>query len=293
MNLNTELKSNKAHMLGAIYFTLSVTLMGLTDAISKQLSFTLPVSEIVTLRCMFSALLLLPFIGKMQIGKYTKVHLARSVMYVPAILLCTYGVTKVHIVIATIVGFTIPLFTLAFAAILLKEKVKIQRWIAAIIAFCSIYICSEQKGAIDIHVVALAGSACIFALMEIFNKMLVNSTSIPLLDSIFFSSLLSGIMVAPLVFFEWNAPNIQEIGLLTALSVAGNAIFFFMITAYKYTDLSSLAPYRYLEIIFTTIVGYLWFGEIPSGNIWIAAAIIICITAWSTYSEFFSNKTKV
>lgn len=292
MKPDKAVPSNKNHIIGAVYFTISMTLMGLTDAISKQLSFTLPVSEIVTLRCLLSALFLLPFIGKMQIGKYTRIHLARSAMYVPAILLCTYGVTKVQIVIATIVGFTIPLFTLAFAAILLKEKVKIQRWIAAIIAFFSIYICSEQKGSIDIHVVALAVSACIFALMEIFNKMLVNSSSIPLLDSIFFSSLFSGIMVAPLMCFEWYLPNLQELLLLSALGISGDVIFFFMLSAYKHADLSSLAPYRYLEIIFTTIVGYLWFGEIPDSNIWIAAAIIICMTAWSTYSEICNSKEK-
>ncbi len=293
------MKSTKAqekrnnHVIGAIYFTLSMALFGITDAFSKQLSFTIPIAEIVTLRCLLSALMMLPFLGKMQIRKYTKIHLARSVMYVTALLLCTYGVTKVQIVVATIVGFTIPLFTLVFSAILLKEKVRLQRWAAAIIGFCSIYLCSEQKGSIDIHVVALAISACIFALMEVFNKMVVNSSDVPLLDSLFFSSLLSGLMAAPLALIEWVNPNLQEIALSGALGILGNVvIFILMINAYKLTELSSLASYRYLEIIFTTIVGYLWFQEIPSNNIWVAGGIIVFVTAWCTYSEHRSSKNQ-
>jgi drug/metabolite transporter (DMT)-like permease len=40
-------------------------------------------------------------------------------------------------------------------------------------------------------------------------------------------------------------------------------------------------------------VGYLWFKEIPSSNIWISAGIIVCVTAWSTYSEHISAKKRI
>jgi S-adenosylmethionine uptake transporter len=285
------MESNKTHILGATYFTINLIFSTLADAFAKQLGLTLSVSEIVSLRCILSALCLLPFIGKMQIGKHTKVHLLRSLMSVAALWLCTYGVTKVQIVVVTIVAFTVPLFTLVFSALLLKEKVKAQRWIASIIGFCGIYVCSEKSGYIDMHILALLASSCIFALMDVFNKMVVDSAEqVPMLDSLFFSSLFSGIIVTPLALFQWRMPNIEEFCLASALGVTSDAIFFFLLKSYKHADLSALASYRYLELIFAAVLGYFWFSDIPTTNTWIAAGIVVCTSIWSAYCEHSNSQ---
>ena len=67
--------------------------------------------------------------------------------------------------------------------------------------------------------------------------------------------------------------------------MGGNLILFFILKAFTYADATAVSPYRYLELMFSTIVAYIVFKEIPSESTIYGALIIIPSTLFIIYSE--------
>jgi S-adenosylmethionine uptake transporter len=60
--------------------------------------------------------------------------------------------------------------------------------------------------------------------------------------------------------------------------------------AFTATDASSLAPFRYVELVFSVLAGLLFFGEFPATVVFIGAAIIIGSTLHMSLAEFKKQK---
>lgn len=70
-------------------------------------------------------------------------------------------------------------------------------------------------------------------------------------------------------------PDPQEWLYLIAM-VASSAVAYFCITlAMRVGEISAVTPFRYTRLIFALAVGYLVFGEIPDGAMYLGAALII------------------
>ena len=77
----------------------------------------------------------------------------------------------------------------------------------------------------------------------------------------------------------------QELVLLFILGMGGNLILFFILKAFTHADATALSPYRYLELLSSTIIAYITFGEVPSKSTIYGALIIVPSTFFIIYSE--------
>ena len=60
----------------------------------------------------------------------------------------------------------------------------------------------------------------------------------------------------------WKTPNLNEWILLLSLGVFGYVGQLFMTKAFQTNETNTVAPLKYLEIIFTLFIGVFWFEEI-------------------------------
>ena len=89
------------------------------------------------------------------------------------------------------------------------------------------------------------------------------------------SSLITTIIsIIPLVL-NWKIPTFEDLFLLLILGAGSNVILFCLLKAYKIITVSSVAPLRYLELIFSIILGNIIFHEMPKNHLLLGAAIII------------------
>ncbi len=58
--------------------------------------------------------------------------------------------------------------------------------------------------------------------------------------------------------YLWHMPSLSELILLLILGISSNLILFFMLKAFALTDAIALAPYRYIELIISAIVTYVY-----------------------------------
>ena len=102
----------------------------------------------------------------------------------------------------------------------------------------------------------------------------LSSTEPIWLISIFFSIM---ILVASLITvpFGWVMPNLQDFIFLVFIGITGGSANLFLTQSYKISEVSLVAPLKYLSLIFAIIFGYLIWNEIPTTKTLIGASLVV------------------
>jgi S-adenosylmethionine uptake transporter len=180
--------------------------------------------------------------------------------------------------------FTNPIFALILARIFLKEKATWHIWIATFLAFIGIsFIVRPTMISYNKPVFACLLAAIVFALLDIINKKIITQESI--LFMLFFSNLMAAVCMLPVIGYSWKIPSLFQLFILGMLGVGGNLILFFLLKAFKLSSVSSLAPIKYIELVVSIVLGYLFFNEWPTISTCIGAMIIISCSCFVTYYQ--------
>jgi S-adenosylmethionine uptake transporter len=263
------------------------------DAITKYLGESLHPWEITFFRFLFGVITLLPFMlyqGKQAFQtSRPKLHIVRGMLIFVAIGLWGQGIKSAPITTATIMSFTVPIFVLLLAPIFLKERVSWPMWLATIIGFVGILVVLQPDSkALYQGTLYFIIAASLFGLLDIVNKKYV--TTEPMLCMLFYSTLFAmGFVLIPAIY-HWRTPASYELFWLVVLGGGGNLILYCLLRAFSLANASSLAPFRYLELLISMAIGYIFFQELPNPYSYLGAVIIIPCTLFIGYYQSRAQK---
>lgn len=280
--------ANKKFYLGVIWFVLSLVISVSNDVITKYIGIRLHSVEVAFLRFLFSTLTLIPFIiyhGKESIkSELPLVHLARGTLLFLGISAWTYGLSVAQVTTATVVSFSIPLFVLILAIFFLQEKITWQKWLATAVGFVGILVTIDINNSnFQISNLIFIVAAVMFATIDILNKKFVLKET--MLGMLFYSAIVTTLLALPGALYYWQQPSLEELVLFFILGAGANLILYCLLKAFALADATSLSPFRYLELIISSIFAYVIFEELPHNNTFIGAVIIIPATLFVLYSE--------
>jgi drug/metabolite transporter (DMT)-like permease len=208
-------------------------------------------------------------------------HLGRGITAVGAMFCNFSALARLPVVDATAISFVSPLFTVALAALVLKERVRIYRWSAVIVGFSGVLVMlapylnvgrstASEAGAIG----ALFGLAGAFfaAGSTIQTRALTKSETTS--SIVFYFSLicaLAGLATWP---FGWIAPTWPELAALMVIGICGGLAHILLTESYRLAPASLIAPFDYTSMLWALILGYLVFAEVPGPLVFVGAAII-------------------
>ena len=291
----------KGYAQGVFWIILVSLISNGNDILMRLLGSRLPSMEIAFFRFFFAAIILLPIMLSKGPSSFKTsrpwLHFLRGILGFGAVAFWCQGVGQVPLAIVSTIALTVPLFVLPMAFVFLRERVGWQRTLATATGFLGILIIvfPDMVGAnlsmgslMNIGVMYLLAAAVLFAVSDILNKFMVSKES--QLTLLFYFALVTSIAGAPFAYNVWIDPNTTELGLLFVLGFGGNAILFCLLKAFSAVDVSALAPYRYVELIFASVFGYLLFSEIPGIYALIGAAIIVPSTFAIAYYETHQAK---
>jgi len=277
--------------LKAIGFKLvSALLFAAMSALVRQLGNVAPVGQMVFFR---SAFAILPVVviyalrGELASAIYTRRplgQLGRGLLSVFGMFTNFSALTRLPLADATAISFASPLFTVALAAVILKERVRIYRWSAVLIGFVGVIVMLIPH--FDIGRYAAAGAAAtatvgsVFALVSavsnagtvIQTRRLVQSETTP--SIVFYFSLICAIAGALTLPFAWHSPTGGEYIALIALGVLGGTAHIFLTESYRYAAASVVAPFDYTSMLWALLLGYWMFGELPSALVYLGGIIV-------------------
>lgn len=174
----------------------------------------------------------------------------------------------------TAIIFIYPFLIVAVAPFALKERVSGKSWIVVIFGFFGVLIVlrpgSDGYGWYGIAAM-LGGISYGFHLLVTRG---VAAYTPPLVTAIW-TSVVSVVFFTGALPFTWQSMNTTQLTLLFLLGSLTAASQLFMILACTRTEISTLAPFGYTEIIGAAMFGFLFFHDLPDVLTWIGIAIII------------------
>jgi S-adenosylmethionine uptake transporter len=258
------------------------------DVFQKYLGENLPSVEITFLRFFFGTVTLLPVLllkGKGAFRtSYIGMHISRGLLLFLGIALWCYGLTIIPISTVTMVGFTIPLFTLVLAVFVLKESVRWPKWVATFVGFIGMSIIfNPTKMNFNPMVLLVVLAAVFFAVLDIMNKKYVIKEST--LSMLFYTALFTMLFSFVPAMYVWEWPSFQQFFILFLLGLGANGILFCILKAFSHSTVSTLVPFRYVEFLFSVFFGIVFFNEFPPPATLIGALFIVPATLLVAYFE--------
>lgn len=209
-------------------------------------------------------------------------HLGRGTVLFIAMSLWIQGINVAPITTAAIISFTVPIFVLLLASILLHEPITWPMWLATLVGFVGTMLVLQPQAS-NFHSASLYFllAAMLFGLLDIVNKKYV--TQEPTLCTIFYTTLVAAVLAALPAIHVWRTPTRAELLWLLALGGGSNLILYLLLRAFALADASSLAPLRYLQLFIAMGMDYVFFQELPKGQSYLGATLIILSTLFVGY----------
>ena len=266
----------------------SALLFTIMGGLIKEVGTDYPTGQVVAFRSLFALVPLVLFLrwqGDLATALKTERisgHFLRGGVGVISMFLNFAGLARLPLADATAIFYAAPIFTVALAALLLKEKVKLYRWSAVSIGFFGVILTllphlgegapggqTQFLGAIfSLSAAFVAG----FAMIQVRRLTETEATgSIVLYFSL--SSTLFGVLTLP---FGWVWPSTDEYFILIAIGILGGTAQICMTQSYRLGDASLIAPFEYSSMLFALLIGYFAFGDVPAPLVLIGAVIILC-----------------
>ena len=266
------------NQLGFLYMFLSVCTFSIMDLLVKW-SSDYPTGEVLFFRGFFGLLPIYFLIPKNKLKTFytterSKEHLFRCLMGLMALIAIVVALRELPLAVVVSLSYAAPLFITVLSIFLLSEKVGVFRWLAVVIGFLGVIIIAEPgfKGMNYLYFLPL-----IFCIGMAFVTITIRklSTTEPIwLISIFFTITISiaGLFTIPM---GWKMPNFQDFILLALIGVTGGSANLFLTQSYKLSEVSLVAPLKYLALVFAIFFGYFIWNEIPTIKTLIGASLVV------------------
>ena len=276
-------------LLGLVYMGVAVFMFAAMDAAAKWLTEGYGVVEIAVMSRLVSPFLALA-IAQHQGGLRTLKtrqfgwHFARAAAN-GATLLTFFGALFFLPLADTVaITFVSPLIMCALAVPMLKEHVGPRRWIAIVIGFGGVLVITQPSGAgFGWGALLALGAAFGDALgITITRRMSGTENSHSML---FWSSIILIVGFGAVLPFTWTAPSGSDALAIAILALAGSGAQFSLAQAFRYGEVSLLAPLEYGALIWATIFGYIFWDHLPTLTVVGGVAIIIASSAYVAHRE--------
>ena len=267
----------------------AVALFSVMSALAKGLGGTYATIQIILFR---SAFALIPVaVAVHRIGLTSSLHVQRpGLIAVRAILgllamgTYFYSLTVLPLVEVIALTFAAPLFTSVFGIVFLGEHVGWRRWTAIFIGFAGVLVMLRPGSALFSPWSLLPLILAMFYSLSVITvrKLARTETSAAI---VLYFSVICVTVAAVGTPFVWITPTWTHLGLLIAMGVAGGTIQLCAAAALRRAEVALLAPFEYTSMLWTTIIGYLIWRELPEPHIWLGATTVGISAVYIAYRE--------
>ncbi|MDR1375206.1 MAG: DMT family transporter [Holosporaceae bacterium] len=276
---------------GVFFLLLMMAVSSLNDIIAKFMGQRLEAMEVIFFRFFFGFITLSPLMltRGMKIFKTQQLgsNVVRGVLGALSFFLYTYSVIHISLVEVVSILWTIPLFVLLLSLIFLGESVSGTRWIATLVGFVGLSFItlygSENSVSFRLLYIVPIASSFLFAVQDVMIKKIVDQED--RITMLLYFALVASLLTLVPTLFVWDTPTFFELTMLLLLGLNGNLMQYLIFKAFSAADLSALAPYRYVEFLFSALFAFAFFGEIPGMNVLTGALILIPSTLYLAYTE--------
>lgn len=264
---------------GVVYMLAAGATLTVMDAGIKWLTEDYPVPQIGFMR--YAVGIVVAIIFAWRFGGVATLrtsrpvgHALRSIFNLGTMLTFYYALDLLPLADTIAIGYAAPLFMTILSVPLLGERVGWRRWSAVVVGFVGVIVIVQPSpsGIGPGGLFALA-AALLYALTLVTSRQLSTTESSHTI--LFYYSVFVLVALAGFMPGMWVTPRIDDLWIILLVGIGGSFGQFFLNQAFRYGEVSLLAPLDYAALIWATLLGFLLWGDIPSAWVWIGAAIIV------------------
>ena len=219
-------------------------------------------------------------------GKYL---ILRSLFGTLGILCNFYAIDHLALADASMLNKMSPFFVVIFSFLFLKEKVTAAQILLVMGAFGgSLFVVKPTVSNLDLipSLIGLLGGLGAGAAYTMVRKLGTVGVKGPFI--VFFFSTFSCVITLPWLIFDYHAMTLWQVLVLLMAGLCAAGGQFAITAAYCYAPASEISIYDYTKVIFSMILGFVMFQQIPDFYSWVGY-VIICLMA---VLMFFYNKKR-
>lgn len=207
-------------------------------------------------------------------------HTFRALIQLACAFAFFFSLMHLPLAVATIIGFTSALMVPFVARVLLGERITGIALAATLVGFIGAVLAVQGRpqvaGASDLWVLGAIScfvAAFLYALGLVLLRMRAtheDATTIAM-----FTNVVPAIALLPVTFGLFGPPNWSDIPYFVMFGAAGFATWYIMTLAYARAPAQRLAPLEYSALVWSGLLGSVFFQEYPGWQTWVGAVIII------------------
>ena len=274
--------------VGLLLMVAAVLIAPFIDIFSKLATETTSPMEITAVRFFFQIVFMLPiFVWRRTWPRFSRrntiYHIARGSLISLSMVSYVAALSVMEVADALAIFFVEPIILTVLSSIFLKETIGWRRYTACAVGFLGALLIIqptfEEVGYIALLPVVTAFCIAIFAILT--RKLSHSEDPWSMQVETGFWGLLISIAAIALfgrsgpATFAPSIPDSTTMVWLFGVGLAAAISGILSVYAYRAAPASTLAPLQYLEIVTTTIFGWLVFRDFPDAIKWLGIAIII------------------
>jgi len=267
---------------GILWMVLAMSAFMANDALVKAVGARVPAAQLIVVRGVVAITLICLVAWHMGVLGQARSLLRRGVL-VRAV--CEglgtfmYLAALFHMPLAnvTAINLSAPLFVALLARLVLGEAVHLGRWLAIGLGFMGVLlVVRPQPGDFNLYAWLAVLATLVYSVRDLLTRRLP-----PALPSILVTLATAGtvwlmacavLAVQGLVPMAWH-----DVGLLALASVFLSTGYFAIIAATRHAELSVVAPFRYVGLLWALVLGWVFWGDVP--DFWAWAGMVCLVVA--------------
>ena len=251
------------------------------DAVIKELSYTMPISQVLILigiggLLMFGMTALKTGVRLVTDEMVKPWFIIRTISELASAICFVIAIVYASLSISSVILQATPLAVSLAAALFLKQHVSVRQWLLISIGFVGV-LCVIQPGLDGFKPAALSAvlGVVFLALRDAITRSI--SISIPAVSVsfwAFFALLSAGVVTIPF-FGKFGVITSHDICLLAISAIAGSGAYFCIVMATRGGDVAVVAPFRYTRLLFALGLAVTFFDEQINPMMLVGSCLII------------------
>lgn len=263
---------------GVTFLLTSIFFTEMMDVINKFLVQDYSVFQLTWLRYIFYFAMIVVYLLPRDLKTAIKTPYLRQALLLSSLsilssIVAVQSYKYMPLADVKIIAFAAPIFVVLIGHFWLKEKVYLYHYVLVTLCFISIVFVVQphfdQLGWVALLPIVMMMSGILKSvIMRVVKKCSTKTFMV-------YTPLVTIVVLAFIVPFEWQPMQISDYGLLVAAAFLCCLRDFFLIEAVKNVELSSLQPFKYSSLFWAVVAGYFFFGDVPTYHVYISLVTIV------------------
>jgi drug/metabolite transporter (DMT)-like permease len=254
----------------------------------RALSGEIPIIELVFFRNVVALVILAPWMMRRGIVRLPMTHLAlyglRVMFAYTAMVMLFYALARMPIADVYALQYTIPLFTILAAVLVLKQHTGAHSWAACLVGFAGALIIM-RPGIIELTLAAVCAiSSALMSAGSNTTIKLLSRTESPETITVWTNLLMMPLALVPMLYL-WVTPSWGQAPWVLGVGVASSLGGYCFTRAVASADARIVQPFQFSRMIFATAIGFVMFAELPDVWTWIGAVVIFVASYYVVLRE--------